>query len=132
MKKALKIVGKILLWLLAIIIIFFVSMYFITWGNYSVPKTVENDKSLPHITVNNIVYHAETFGDKKNDVVVVIHGGPGNDYRYLLPLKALANDYFVIFYDQRGSGLSPRVEGSEQSLENSLKDLSDIIDHYSA
>lgn len=131
LNKILKIIGKVLLGLLAILLIFSISMYFITSGDYSVPKTVADDKTIPHIEIDNVVFHSETFGNNTNETVIVIHGGPGNDYRYLLPLKELSENYFVVFYDQRGTGLSPRVDEKEQSLENSLKDLADIIDYYS-
>lgn len=132
MKKIIKITGKILLGILILIIVLSVSLFWITRGDYSVPKTVENDKSIPHVKIDNVVFHAETFGNDTNETVIVIHGGPGNDYRYLLPLKELSKNYFVVFYDQRGTGLSPRVDEKEQSLENSLKDLTSIINYYSA
>lgn len=131
MKKILKITGKILLGLFAGVFIFFVTMFLITTGDYSVAKTVKEDKTIPHIKINDVVFHAETFGSDTAETVIVVHGGPGNDYRYLLPLKSLSEKYFVVFYDQRGTGLSPRVEEEDQSLENSISDLADIIDHYS-
>jgi len=131
MKKTLKVIGKILLGLLAVLVIFSISMYFITSGEYSVPKTIADDKTIPHIEIDNVVFHSETFGNDTNETVIVIHGGPGNDYRYLLPLKELSKKYFVVFYDQRGTGLSPRVSEEKQSLENSLKDLDNIIKYYS-
>jgi len=131
MKKAIKIAGKILLGFLLAIIVFVATMFLITKGDYSVPKTVEDDKTIPHIQINNVVFHAETFGNDTSERVIIIHGGPGNDYRYLLPLKALSEKYFVVFYDQRGTGLSPRVEAEDQSLENSMNDLANIIDYYS-
>src|SRR5436189_2847021 len=74
-----------------------------------VPKTVETDKTLPAISVNGTILHAQSFGDPDSALVVVLHGGPGSDYRYLLNCKEFANEgYHVIFYDQRGSGLSKR------------------------
>lgn len=96
-----------------------------------VPKTVSEDPSIPHINVNGAVFHAETFGDPANPAVIVVHGGPGWDFRSLLPLKLLADEYFVVFYDQRGTGLSPRVDAGELTLESSLFDLDAIVDHYS-
>ena len=111
---------KGILGLLILLFVFSISMYFITSGDYSVAKTIEDDKTIPHIEIGNVVFHAETFGNDSNETVIIIHGGPGNDYRYLLPLKALSEDYFVVFYDQRGTGLSPRIDEEEQSLENSL------------
>jgi len=131
MKKVLKISLKVLLALLTIVLLFCVIMYLVTTGDYSVPQTAENDKSIPHIEINEVVFHAETFGNDTNQTVIIIHGGPGNDYKYLLPLKALAKEYFLVFYDQRGTGLSPRVGKEEQSLEICLEDLASIIDYYS-
>ena len=59
------------------------------------------------------------------------HGGPGQDYKYLLPLKELSDEYKVVFYDQRGTGLSPRVDPSELTLQSSIEDLDRIINYYS-
>lgn len=132
MKKVLKVIGKILLGLLVVLLIFSGVMYFTTDAASAIPKTVAGDKTIPHIEIDNVVFHAETFGHNSNETVIVVHGGPGNDYRYLLPLKELSDNYFVVFYDQRGTGLSPRVDAEEHSLENSLTDLANIIDYYAA
>jgi proline iminopeptidase len=74
-----------------------------------VPQTVDEDPSLPSITVNGTHLHAETFGTPGDPMIVVLHGGPGEDYRRLLNCSRFAADgFFVVFYDQRGSGLSRR------------------------
>jgi proline iminopeptidase len=42
-----------------------------------------------------------------NPPLIVLHGGPGMDHRYLRPsLDALADEHWVIYLDQRGSGFS--------------------------
>src|ERR1700759_1592746 len=70
-----------------------------------VPKTVSEDTSIPAIDMNDTRLHAETVGNPADPMVVILHGGPGADYRSMLNVKALASDgYFVVFYDQRGSG----------------------------
>lgn len=94
------------------------------------PKTVAQDQSIPHIKINGAVFHAETFGDPANPVVIVIHGGPGWDYKSLLPLKRLSDEYFIAFYDQRGTGLSPRVDPKEITLESTIADLDAIVDYF--
>src|SRR5262245_50083565 len=38
--------------------------------------------------------------------LLMLHGGPGAGHNYLLPLKALADERPVIFYDQLGCGRS--------------------------
>lgn len=107
-----------------------VALFIATSGDHSVPDTVATDPTIPHVEINGVVFHAETFGDPQNPVVVVVHGGPGGDYGYLLNLHTLSDDYFVVFYDQRGAGLSPRVAASELSLDSSIEDLHRIVTHY--
>jgi len=98
---------------------------------YLVPMTVDQDSSLPAISVNNTKLHAETFGDPDSTMIVVLHGGPGADYRSILNCKELANSgYFVVFYDQRGSGLSKREKKDTYSIQLMLDDLAAVIAHY--
>ena len=43
-------------------------------------------------------------GAGSNTPLLTLHGGPGAAHNYLLPLKALADERPVIFYDQLGCG----------------------------
>ena len=96
-----------------------------------VPKTVEQDLSLPSIAVNGTQLHAEAFGQPDDALLIVLHGGPGADYRYLLNCKAFANEgYRVVFYDQRGSGLSKRHPKDSYTLQLMYDDLSAVVTHY--
>lgn len=96
-----------------------------------VPKTVEHDPSLPAIRINGTLLHAEAFGDADSALLIVLHGGPGADYRSLLNCKAFASQgYRVIFYDQRGSGLSKRHAKNQYSLQLMYEDLSGVISYY--
>lgn len=97
---------------------------------FTVLDTVDKDASLPRIGLNGYTFHAETHGDPRHPVVIVLHGGPGADYRYLLGLKALAEDHFVVFYDQRGTGLSPRVPAESITLESFVADLDAFVDRF--
>ena len=121
---------KILLGLILLLILGYLILYFANSGDYQVAKTVEQDPSIPHIELEGATFHSETFGSDSNRVVIVLHGGPGNDYRYLLDLKALSDKYFVVFYDQRGTGLSPRVPGAELTVDNMLEDLHNFVENY--
>ncbi len=47
-----------------------------------------------------------------------------------MPVKALSDEYFVVLYDQRGTGLSPRVDDHELSIESLLDDLDALVDRY--
>jgi proline iminopeptidase len=102
-----------------------------------VPRTVDQDPSLPSITVNGAMLHSEAFGNPDSTMIVCIHGGPGSDYRYLLNCKDLANyGYRVVFYDQIGSGLSQRFPKNSytslgaEGLNLIYNELTGVIDHY--
>jgi proline iminopeptidase len=96
-----------------------------------VPPTVEDDPSLPRIEVHGTTLHAETYGDPTAPMIVMLHGGPGGDYRSLLPYRALADDgYYVVFWDHRGAGLSKRHDASSYSLDQYLEDLRQVIEHF--
>jgi proline iminopeptidase len=128
--KIIKTLGKILLGLIAVLVVLFGLGYILTLGEYTVPATVEQDPSLPSITIEGYTYHAETYGDPANPVVITLHGGPGSDYRSILSLQALSDEYFVVFFDQRGMGLSPRVAPEEITLESVIADLDAIVDYF--
>lgn len=96
-----------------------------------VPKTVDKDPSLPSIIVNSTMLHSEAYGNPDSAMIVMLHGGPGGDYRSLLAAKQLANDgYYVVFYDQRGSGLSKRHNKGSYTIQLLLDDLTGVIAHY--
>ncbi len=106
-------------------------LFFATSGQYTVAKTVLDDPSLPQIEINGVRLHAETYGDPSNPVIIVLHGGPGGDYRSQLGAKSLADTNFVVFYDQRGAGLSERVPAEALTVPTYLAELDAIIDRYS-
>jgi proline iminopeptidase len=97
-----------------------------------VPKTVDEDPSLPSISVNGTMLHAETFGNPNNPMIVVLHGGPGGDYRGMLKCSKFSEDgFFVVFYDQRGSGLSKRhSKDTYYSEKIFIDDLDAVIKYY--
>ena len=56
--------------------------------------------------------------------ILVVHGGPGLDHSYFLPyLEPLADDYQLIFYDQRASGRSSAGDSSAFTLDGFVADL---------
>jgi len=113
--------------LIAALILAAVGLWVATMGDYSVAATVTDDPALPAIEVDGVRLHSESFGPAGGPVIVVLHGGPGGDYRSLLPLKALAEDgYRVVFYDQRGAGLSERLPPEALTLATHLAELDAI------
>lgn len=57
--------------------------------------------------------------------IVVAHGGPDLDHEYLLPdLDRLAEDFRLVYYDQRGRGRSFTGEGAgEVTMASEVEDL---------
>jgi proline iminopeptidase len=95
-------------------------------------KTVVDDPNLPSFRLTDgTLLHLQSFGDPSNPVLIVLHGGPGNSYKPYLPWKALSDEYFMIFWDQRGAGLSERVPNEELNGPQYLKDLHEIGNHFS-
>lgn len=113
-------------------ILLFLGLYVSTWGPAPVPATVSEDTQLPRLITPDFEVHGEIYGPETAPLVVVLHDGPGSDYRTLLPLKQLAGDYRVLFYDQMGAGLSPRVPEPELTIEKSLERLDTLIATYGA
>ena len=99
-------------------------------GCTSVPPTVDNDPSLDYVELQGYKFYVRTYGDKSLPPVVVVHGGPGGDSKYLYSIQGLAKNNHVVFYDQRGTGLSPRVNKEALTLESSLDDLHAVVSHY--
>lgn len=74
--------------------------------------------------------HFSTFGDKNNPAVVFLHGGPGaSSIGFEVAAAALlaAQGFFVVAYDQRGCGRSPRGTLADYSYKGATADLSALI-----
>ncbi|HET9599079.1 MAG TPA: alpha/beta hydrolase [Anaeromyxobacteraceae bacterium] len=102
-----------------------------------VPRTADEDPSIPQLSFNGSTFHVEAFGDPSRPVIIVLHGGPGGDYRGLLRLRdpvdgvRLEDRHLLVFWDQRGTGLSQRHAEGEITLDAYDRDLGWIIDHFS-
>jgi proline iminopeptidase len=102
-----------------------------------VPPTVDDDPTLPRVALNGSVFHAETFGDPTAPVIVMLHGGPGNDYRELIRLRRpvdgirLEDRHFLVFWDQRSSGLSRRHDPGDVTNALYDADLEALVDRFS-
>lgn len=87
-----------------------------------VPPTADQDAALPQLRVqvagSSRALHLRLIGRAENPVLLAIPGGPGGDFRLLLPLAALADRYHLVLWDPRGAGLSERVPAPELTLES--------------
>lgn len=95
-----------------------------------VPPTADEDPALPQIDItvagHTRAIHLQAFGDPGHPAVFVLAGGPGADFKLLLPLKALADQYYVIMFDSRGAGLSERVTKEELSIDSFDDELEQV------
>jgi proline iminopeptidase len=64
--------------------------------------------------------------------LIVLHGGPDFDHKYLLPdLDRLADAYRLIYYDQRGRGLSAEgVRPEDVTMASEVADLDAVRSHF--
>jgi len=115
-----------------------------------VPKTVMEDPLLPKLTLNGATFHAETMGNIETPIIIFLHGGPGSDYRALISQRGMENasrypeertvthgglsqlqdEYFCVFYDQRGGGLSQRFDRGIMNFGLFVEDLDAMIDYF--
>jgi proline iminopeptidase len=109
----------------------FLGLFVATRGDYSVPATVVDDPGLSQIRLNGVLFYYQVFGEQNEELIVGLHGGPGQDHHYLEGMQELADEYRVVLYDQRGSGLSERVPDEALTMEAFIADLDAFVEHFS-
>src|SRR5690349_5194367 len=79
--------------------------------------------------VNNLALYYREIGE--GPPMVLLHGGPDFDHTYLLPdMDRLADAYHLIYYDQRGRGLSVGDDSIlDISIESEMQDLEELQNH---
>lgn len=99
-----------------------------------VPPTADEDDNLPRTRIvvagHDVAVHLETMGDPTSPALFVMHGSLA-DFRALRPFEALADDYYVVMWDQRGNGLSQRIDESEISDEAMVEEIDALKAQYS-
>lgn len=105
--------------------------------NDSSAKTEENNSndetqleiSEETIEINGVNHFIKKMGN--GEPLLVVHGGPGIFHNYLVPhFKTLAQDYQVIFYDQRACGKTDfPSDTSSINIDTYIEDLEGIRNH---
>jgi proline iminopeptidase len=100
-----------------------------------VPRTADEDPNIPSLEINGTLLHVEAYGNPTDPILIVIHGGPGGDFRALLNAKDFDNNgFYVVFYDQRGTGLSKREPRSQfedkDAVQLFINDLDALVNHF--
>ena len=72
------------------------------------------------------------YGPPDATPLLVLHGGPGASHEYLLPqMLELADDYRLIFYDQRGGGQSRTNDREPVTWKTQVADVDAVIQEFS-
>ncbi|MBO0797414.1 MAG: alpha/beta hydrolase [Blastocatellia bacterium] len=90
------------------------------------------DKRVEHCYADNsgVKIHYAALGDKKNPLIVMIHGFPDFWYSWRDQMDALSRDYYVVAIDQRGYNLSDKPKGVENyDLKFLVGDAAAVIKH---
>jgi pimeloyl-ACP methyl ester carboxylesterase len=79
---------------------------------------------------NGVKIHYAALGDKKNPLIVMIHGFPDFWYSWREQMDALSKDYYVVAIDQRGYNLSDKPKGVENyDMKLLVADVAAVIKH---
>ncbi len=69
-----------------------------------------------------------SYGEPGKPKILVMHGGPGADHRYLLPqMLHFARDHQMFFFDQRGGGRSRAPDNSPVTWQTHMEDMAAVI-----
>jgi proline iminopeptidase len=75
-----------------------------------ISEPIINEPIINEVTVqaDDVTLHVRIAGNQEaEEILIAIHGGPGNSMDYMVSLEELASDEIaVITYDQRGAGRS--------------------------
>ena len=99
-----------------------------------VPPTVDEDPTIPAVEFAGSRFHFQSLGAPGNPTIILLHGGPGSDSREMLRLTerqdgyALTDDYQVVIWDQRGTGLSRRHGCGVYTIDRAEADLDALVD----
>src|SRR5512137_2366885 len=76
------------------------------------------------MSIRGISLNVEVFGH--GYPMALMHGGPGQDYTSLLPFKALADQFTLVYYDHRCNGHSAGPNVSSMTWENLTADADEL------
>lgn len=103
-------------------------LFLATRSDTRVAALVTENPTLPSRKIAGVRLHMMIQeGPPGAPTIVVLHGGAGGDFRSLLGLSALTETHRVVFYDQRGAGLSERVPAERLTLDGYLEELHAVI-----
>lgn len=80
------------------------------------------------VTIDGARIFYQPVGSERKYPLIVLHGGPGLDHTEMHPwLDSLADQFYLLYVDQRGQGRSERVDPSTLSLSRFAADVSGLV-----
>lgn len=141
MKNILKTIGKILLYILgvilAILLLLTVFLWIISPGKAD-PVTGINGETLPmsistieKVTLGGVEQYLIIRGaDSTKPVMLYLHGGPGSpEFTFMKATnRSIENDYLMVYWEQRGAGksFSEKVPEESMNLEQFIADTREL------
>lgn len=102
----------------------------------AMPHPIPEPTSAGYTTTTPVplywVRYRATIGSGNRPPIVVLHGGPGADHRYLLPqMLHLAREHDLLLYDQRGGGQSRAANNEPIGWRDHVADLAAVCREFS-
>jgi pimeloyl-ACP methyl ester carboxylesterase len=107
-------------------------LLFLVFGLFSSVVAADIEKRVEHGYADSggVKIHYAALGDKKNPLIVMIHGFPDFWYSWRDQMDALSKDYYAVAIDQRGYNLSDKPKGVESyDMRLLVGDVAAVIKH---
>lgn len=99
-------------------VVWFIPVILLARSNMSEAVKIEEG----NVNVNGVQLYYKIMGE--GEAVVILHGGPGFDHNHMLPFGELADEYRIVFYDQRATGNSTgATDTTSITVGNFVEDL---------
>jgi len=96
-----------------------------------VPKPIPAAREEGFTTTAGSPLYWAKYGRTDGPKLLVLHGGPGADHRYLLPqMLHLGETHDLLFYDQRGGGQSKADARIPITWETHVEDLGAVVEEF--
>ena len=84
---------------------------------------------MPYTKIENSNIYYKIYG--QGYPLLIIHGGPGADHKYMLSLKKLSEHYRLIYIDLRGNGKSKISNYNTLNFKYFTSDIENLRNHLS-
>jgi proline iminopeptidase len=96
-----------------------------------VPKPIPAPREEGFTTTTGSPLYWAKYGRANAPKLLVLHGGPGADHRYLLPqMLRLGEKHDLLFYDQRGGGRSKADARIPITWQTHVEDLGAMVEEF--